>query len=259
MRLAAVLLAVAACSGGQGQKARDDGAVGGSGTGAPGDAVVVGDAASAGDAAAPSGGDVAVRVEWKDVPTAARTSPGRTSCNTPRAPSVSPTTMFQIPEALVFVEGAGTLPAEARVRLADCAFAPRVVVGAALLLESASDRPVRATLAKWGDAKDLGKLAEGAARTIQLPIAGHAVSVALEPGAIYRLATDDKEPETAWIVAAPAAVTEPSGQVTVHASAGAHAIRALVPARGGQPAKLGTGRATVVTGELVEVAIDLAP
>ncbi|MBX3162451.1 MAG: hypothetical protein KF773_41185 [Deltaproteobacteria bacterium] len=253
VRLLACALVVA-CSGG---KARDDGAVA-SGSGS-GSASAPADAAGASDAAPPAGGDLAVRVEWRGVPTAARTAPGRTSCNTPRAPSVSPTTMFQIPEALVFVEGTGTLPAQAHVRLGNCAFTPRVAVGAALVLESTSGRPVRATLAKWGDAKDLTALAEGAARSIQLPIAGHAVAVTLEPGAIYRLSTDDKDPETAWIVAAPAAVTEPSGQVTVHASPGEHAIRALVPARGGQPARLGAGRATAVTGELVEVAIELAP
>lgn len=258
--LAVVALGVwTACSG----KPRTEDA----GHGAP--VVAVRDAGAAeGGSAAPTAaggiGDLQVRVEWSNVPVAARTSPGRTPCNTPRAPSVAPTTTWGVPDALVIVDGAPASepPPAAHVTLAECALAPRMVIGgASLAITSAVDHPAVLALRKLGAAADLTQLAPGAPIAVQLPIAGHAVTAALDAGAIYALATDAAEPELAYVAAVPgAAVTEANGQVVVHRlTAGAHAVTAWLPPRAGQPARLGHGTAKVVAGELSELTVTLTP
>ena len=201
-------------------------------------------------------GDLQIRVEWKDVPLAARSSPGRTPCDTPRSPQVQPTTTWGVPGAAVLVEGV-TLkdPGEARVTLASCAFAPRVSAGSSLVVASAMDRPARLTITKLGDVAHLDALRPGGSRTVQLPIAGHAVAIPVDAGGVYQLATDAKEPELAWFIAGSAFVTEASGEVTVPgAAAGPHAVRAWLPAAG----KLGKGSVTAVASDLTPVTIDLA-
>jgi hypothetical protein len=93
---------------------------------------------------APTGpGDISVRVEWKDVPVAARASPGRTPCDTPRTPQVAPTTTWGVPGAAVIVDGMTKDPGEARVVLAGWSLSPRVVAGSSLVVASAHDRPAR--------------------------------------------------------------------------------------------------------------------
>jgi hypothetical protein len=216
--------------------------------------------AAAGDAGARATGDLQVRVEWPDVPVAARRSPGRTPCGTPRAPSVMPTTTWGIPDALVVVDGApppGASPA-AQVTLADCALTPRIAAGASLAITSAVDRPARLVLRKRGP---LDHLVAGEPLPVLLPIAGHTVTAALDPGAIYSLETDAPEPELGFIAALPdARVTDATGHVLVRDLApGAHAITAWLPPRAGQPARTGRGTATVNVGELTEVTIRLAP
>jgi len=205
-----------------------------------------------------STGEVAIRVLWKAATPAARRSPGLTPCHTPRAASVAPTTLFGIPEALVVVEGTGTVPAEARIRFSDCTLSPRLVVGGTLIVDTALDRPVKLALSKHGDVAHLDGLAAGPPRAIQLPIAGHAVAVSLDPGGVYRLSVDgDGDFEPAWIVAAPAMITDGSGLATVKEPVGPHAVTAWLPPRGGQPAKLVTSSVAVVADQLVEHAIDL--
>jgi hypothetical protein len=49
-------------------------------------------------------GDVQLRVEWKDVPVAARASSGRTACGTPRAAAVAPTTTWGVPDVFVMID-----------------------------------------------------------------------------------------------------------------------------------------------------------
>ena len=205
-------------------------------------------------------GDVTVRVEWPKVPSAVRASPGPTTCGAPRLPQVTPTTTWGIPEVLVIVEGAPVTPAEARVRLADCALTPRLAIGSSLVLESAADRPARVTVARRRQAGDLrAKLPDGA-RTALLPVAGHAVAVAIEPGGVYELAAEGKEPETAWIIAAGGAITDPSGVVLVKdVPVGAHAVRAWLPPRAGQPARFASGQVTVAAGDLAELVLQLEP
>src|SRR5262245_34352729 len=83
-------------SGAVGVGAAGSGAVGSSGGG--GGSADSGSAGSAGGAMTPKPGDAQIRVEWADVPVAARASPGRTPCNTPRAPSVAPTTTWGVPD-----------------------------------------------------------------------------------------------------------------------------------------------------------------
>lgn len=201
-------------------------------------------------------GDLQVRVEWVDVPVVARSSPGRTPCGTPRAPSIAPTTTWGVPEALVIIEGGAAPAAVARATLADCAVSPRLAVGAALVITSAVDRPATLVLRKRG--VDVGQIAEGVAVPVMLPIAGHAVRAALDADAVYSLDAGD---ETAWISSAPGAyVTEANGQLTVRELApGKHAVTAWLPPRAGQPARLGRGVATVVAGELAELTVSIAP
>jgi len=265
VRVAAVggcVVAAMACSG----PPRDE-AAGAGGGGAASGASAVGAAARSGSAtggraapapARPSTGELQIRVEWRDVPVAARSSPGRTPCGTPRAASVAPTTTWGIPDALIIVDGAGATSGAraARVALADCALTPRVAVGDSLAVTSAADRPAKLALRKRGT---LDHLADGPALPVMLPIAGHTVTVALDPGAIYSLETDDADPELAFVAAtAGAFVTDATGHALIRdLPAGAHAVTAWLPPRGGQPARVGHGSATVAAGDLEELTVRL--
>ncbi len=224
----------------------------------PGDALPARDAAPV--AVATTTGDVQVRVEWTNVPAAVRNSPGKTACNTPRAPAVAPSTTWGIGDVLVIVDGATAALGEAHVRLADCALAPRVLVGRSLAVDSASDHPGKLAISRRGEVGSLDHLDKGKPRTIQLPIAGHTVTAELEPGGVYELATDAKDPEVAWVVAAPGAVTEPSGVVLIKdVPPGKHAVTAWLPPRAGQPARHAQGEVTVVAGDLAELTLQLVP
>ncbi len=227
------------------------------------DDAAIGDGRSSPDARAarPATGDLQIRLEWPDVPVAARSSPGRTPCNTPRTPSVAPTTTWGVPDALVIVAGAAPPLAGAHITLADCTLTPRLAVGGTLAITSAVDRPAKLVLRKRGTVANLEQLAGGEPASVMLPIAGHTVTTALEPAAIYSLETNAAEPEVAFVVSVPGGyVTEASGQVIAHDLAvGSHAVIAWLPPRAGQPARLGRGTATVVSGELTELTITLAP
>jgi len=266
VRVAAVggcVVAAMACSG----PPRDE-AAGAGGGGAASGASAVGAAARSGSAtggraapapARPSTGELQIRVEWRDVPVAARSSPGRTPCGTPRAASVAPTTTWGIPDALVLVDGAPrpAAPPVARVTLADCALAPRIAAGAGLAITSAVERPAKLVLRKRGA---IDRLEDGAGVPVLLPIAGHTVAAALDAGAIYALETDAADPEVAYIAALPAQISDATGHVIVRDLApGAHAVTAWLPPRAGQPARTGRGSATVVAGELAELTVVLAP
>jgi hypothetical protein len=245
---------------------------------AGGDAVIDATTAAAGGRASAAGsgavgsaargatGDLQIRVQWPDVPVTARSSPGRTPCRTPRAPSVAPTTTWGIPDALVLVEGAPPSgpPRIAQVTLADCALTPRLVVGASLAVTSAVDRPAKLVLRKRGSVDDLGHLVAGDPIPVQLPIAGHTVTVALDAGAVYSLETDARDPEVAIIVgisdSKDVRVSDASGHAHARALApGRHAITAWLPPRAGQPSHLGRGAAQIAAGELTEVTVDLTP
>src|SRR5262249_37046318 len=105
-------------------------------------------------------GDVQIRVEWHDVPTAARTSPGRTTCGTPRHPAVAPTATWGVPDAIVAIEvdhGRAMSAPDARVVLEHCALSPRVLVaGPSLAIASAADAPAKLQLARMSAAQPLG-------------------------------------------------------------------------------------------------------
>jgi hypothetical protein len=204
-------------------------------------------------------GDLQVRVEWPDVPVPARSSPGRTPCGTPRAPAVAPTTTWGIPEALVVVDGAPRPadPPAAHIVLADCALAPRLAAGASLAITSAVDRPARLALRKRGA---IDHLVAGDPVPVLLPIAGHTATASVEAGAIYSIETDGPDPESAYIAAMPAQVTDATGHALVRGLApGAHAVTVWLPPRAGQPARLGRGTATITAGELTELTIPLVP
>lgn len=247
-----LLVALAACGGGN-KPAGEDAAR------AARDAAIP-DAGSA----APAVGEAAIRVEWKAVPTIARQSPGKTACNTPRTAQVAPTTMWGIPDAIVLTERAPA-PGTARIVLAGCALTPRIAIAKELVVESALDRPAKLTLTKHGTIGSLGSLTAGETRAIQLPIAGHAVSIALEPDTVYRVAieasglADAIDDEDAWIVNAPGGVTDSGGLATLKLPSGSHDVTAWLPSRGGQDWKVVKSKVTVETGQLAELAIDLGP
>lgn len=217
-------------------------------------------------------GDVQIRVEWHDVPIAARQSPGRT-CGTPRLPAVAPTTTWGIPDVLVVIaadHGKAVIDPGARVVVASCAegrpapvqLVPRAVIaGATLEIASEVEAPVQLALAKQGELGALAAVAapSGKGRLIALPIAGHAVDVALEPGAIYVLAGDALDP--AWIVTLDqpyAAITEPSGQVVVRdVPVGTYQVTSWLPPHGADAARLAHAQVTVAAGALAEVTLDL--
>ena len=248
----AALLLLVACSSNK-PRARDDAA-------SPPprmDAIAIDAAADAPPASDAKTGDLQIRVEWKDVPIPMRASPGRTSCKTARAPVVAPTTTWGVPDVLVIVEGATIPSGKARIVLADCALAPRMVASTEAIVESAVDRPSRIMFAKRGELGALDKIdMKAASRTIMLPIAGHSVKLPLDPGGVYELAVDG---ETAWIAASPnAGVTEPNGQITVRDLApGTYALTAWLPPRAGGTAKVAKGSAKVVAGDLADITLEL--
>jgi hypothetical protein len=208
-------------------------------------------------------GDLQVRVEWPDTPVAARSSPGRTRCNTPRLPAVTPTTTWGIPDVVVVIEGAAPPPAAARVTLADCALTPRIAVGDSLAITSALDRPAKLLLRKRGALDQVAAANPAAVPAIPvlLPIAGHTVTVALEPTVAYSLETDAGTPEVAVIAAVGNGyITEANGQVIARGLAvGPHAVTVWLPARAGQPGRSGRGTATVTAGDLATLTVSLAP
>lgn len=206
-------------------------------------------------------GDVQVRVEWPAVPAAVRASPGATSCGTPRLAQVAPSTTFGIGDVLVIVDGAPAALGEAHVRLVDCAWSPRLAIGSSLVIESAADRPAKIVLSSRFRAKTLqAKAGSAPGVPVQLPISGHAVTTALDAGAVYQLATDDTDPEVAWVVAAAGAITDASGVVLVKdVPAGEHAVLAWLPPRAGQPARFASGQVTVVAGDLADLTLKLSP
>jgi hypothetical protein len=257
------LLAIAACSGKPRPEEATPGVATRSDAAPAGDAASTADAMPTGDAAGARSatGDLQIRVAWPDVPVAARSSPGRTPCNTPRTASVAPTTTWGVPDALVIVDGAAAPLAAAHVTLADCTLAPRIAAGGSLAITSAVDRPAKLVLRKRGGVASLGQLAAGEPIAVMLPIAGHTVTAALDPGAIYSLETDAADPEVAFVAAVPGgSVTDASGHVLARGlGVGPHAVTAWLPPRAGQPARIGRGTATVAAGELAELTVTLVP
>lgn len=209
-------------------------------------------------AAPPVLGEAAIKVEWKAAPTSARQSPGTTPCNTRRPGAVAPTTLWAIPEVLVLTDKVPPATADARIVLASCALSPRIVLGTSLVVESALDRPGKVTLVEHGTIDKLDALSPGKARTFQLPIAGHAVSIPLAANGVYQLAIEGvADTEPAWVVAAPGAVTDAGGLASLALPLGTHAVTAWLPPRGGQQGKVARSTITVEKDQLAELVVDL--
>jgi hypothetical protein len=202
----------------------------------PSDAAVV----RAPDAAPVAGkGDVSIRVEWHDVPLDAR-KPG------PCGPQVSPTTTWGIPDVVVTLDAPGTAPPRTpRVTLDTCLRPPVEIATGSLTVASNALQPAKLTLAKDG----------GAALPIELPIAGHEVSVPLQPGR-YELVSGAAH---AWVVAAPTpwtAVTDATGVAVLRdLPNGTYTVTAWSPASG----RSAKGSVTVEAGQLADVTLQLQP
>jgi hypothetical protein len=215
-------------------------------------------------AAAGGNGDVQIRVEWHDVPAVVRASPGRTACGTALAAAVAPTTTWGIPDAFVVVSGQRGKPApdpSAQLRLDRCALAPvALVAGGALAVTTTASEPGKLAIRRAFALTDLGTATSDAARPILLPIAGHEVDVALEPGNVYEVV--GATGEVAFVAAAPngyVAVTDAAGQAVLRdLPVGSYKITAWLPPHAGQPARLAHGDATVTAGALAEVTLDLS-
>jgi len=247
LELRTLVLLLAACSGAK-PHAADDAVRGSAATTPP--PVVAPDAA----VVAAGVGDAAIHVIWKNVPVGDRGSPGRTPCNTPRAPSIAPTTTWGIPDAFVIVDRGGAPAGEAALVLADCALAPRATAAASLVIASHALRPAQLVLRERGTP---AALVDGAPVPIELSLAGHAVRVPLVAGKVYELAAGD---ESAWIVAGHALVTDATGTATWRdLPVGVHPITAWLPPRAGRPARLAFGEVTVTAGALADATIDLVP
>lgn len=272
VRLAALLLLLVACSGSKTKGARPEDARKHPQDSAPRDPTLP----------PPSGdGDVQLRVEWENVPMAARASDGRTPCNTPRAPSVAPSTTWGVPDVFVMIDapprakstgsGSAAAPAasrEARILLDHCALGPRVVIASdKLLLSSAAETPAKLAVTRLAFDAETGAGTAGEARLVYLPIAGHSVELAVDAKAAYHveIASDDgkgRDAEDAWILVAETpyvAITEASGAVLVRdVPEGTHTATAWLPARAGQPAKIAHAKVTVTDGGLAEVTLDIS-
>lgn len=215
----------------------------------------------AGDATTATTGDVQIRVEWPDVPVDARSSPGVTSCGTPRAAAVAPTTLWGVPDVLVIVDGAPPATGEVRMRLTDCAFSPRLAVGASLALDTTVDRPVTVRVARHFQTTALRAPTDTEApRTVQLPIAGHTVRLPLAAGDVVELTSDVKDADPAWAIGGAGVITDSSGAAHIKdVPAGPHAVHAWIPPRAGQPARYAEGTITVTPGELTSLTLSFAP
>lgn len=205
-------------------------------------------------------GDVQIRVEWKNVPADARATPGRTACGTPRPPAVAPTTTWGIPEVFVAIDApATTTRAPRRVVLDACALSPRAVItSGSLALASATDSPVKLAVVRAGQLPLGTPIKEDNRRDVYLPIAGHEVSVALEPGTITHVIAGS---EDAWVIASDSpfvAVTEGGGTAVLRGvPAGTHDVVAWLPPRSGQSARVARAKVTVTAGALAEATVDL--
>ena len=215
-------------------------------------------------------GDAQLRVEWKDPPLEARASGGRTKCNTAKVPAVAPTTTWGIPDVIVMIDvdhgkdfAAAGPP---RIVLAKCELAPHVLVVAPkvpLIVASGSAQPQRLDYSTVEPAHSLALPPEpfakaALAKPILLPIIGHEVALSLESDTIVALRAE----EDLAIVVTPTqpyyAVTEANGQAVLRdVPVGTFAVMALLPARGGQIARIAHGTVTVVAGGLAEVTLTL--
>lgn len=215
-------------------------------------------------------GDAQVRVEWKDPPLEARASGGRTKCNTAKVPAVAPTTTWGIPDVIVMIDVdhgkdfAAVGPP--RIVIAKCELAPHVLVVAPrvpLIVASGSAQPQQLDYSTLEPAHTLAlppeQFAKAAlAKPILLPIIGHEVALTLDPDAIVAVRAE----EDLAIVVTPTqpyyAVTETNGQIVLRdVPVGTFAVRALLPARGGQLARVAHGTVTVAAGGLAEVTLSL--
>jgi hypothetical protein len=207
-------------------------------------------------------GDVQIRVEWKDVPTDARAAPGRTACGTARPAAVVPTVLWGIPDVFVAIDAPAppsTSTTPSTIGLRECVLGPRAVIAhGTVMIASGMEAPAKLTVQRAGQLPLGGAVKEDKPRELYLPIAGHEVEVALDAGAIYRVAAGD---EAAWIVATDhpfVGVTETSGNLVMrNVPAGPHAVTAWLPPRSGQPARIAKGTVNVAPGALTDVTLDI--
>ena len=183
-------------------------------------------------------GDVQVRVEWKDVPVAARASPGRSACGTAIAGSVAPTTTWGIPDVLVMIDvdhGKALVAQPARIVLEACALSPRVAIAPALTVASAMDAPTQISFGRVGAARPLAIPVKGSEAIARLPVIGHEVELPIAVGSLLAITSGE---DAALALSPPTpyyAITEANGQVALTRRAGRN-----VRGRGAAAGALGT-------------------
>jgi len=158
---------------------------------------------------------------------------------------------------VVFVDGApATVASPVRIAVGACSIAPRIAIGTSVVIASAADHPLRVSLSPRFDVADSKRKLPTASVPIALPIAGHEVTTTLGPS-IYRITADGKV-DDAWLVGAPATITDASGVALVKDLApGTYTVRAWLPPRGGQPAREAKAEVTVAVGDLAELTLKL--
>jgi hypothetical protein len=255
-RLAIAVGALAACGGKRQPVDRDAAA-----------AVADGDAARAIDAAPPGGG-LTVRVEWKDAPAAVRASPGRDACGDPRDPYVRVHTLHGVADVVVWVDDLAPArdraPAAARVAVRGCRLDPPVqALGGAdgeLLLTLAREARADAEL-RWTDELGDGSPAVVIAHAA-LPVAGHTVSVALDRPWLVEVRSDAAV-DPAFVVVPPhrhVAVTDASGAATLDGiPPGDHTVKAWLRGVAGEPARVASGTVAVPDGGDAQLTLSIAP
>lgn len=218
-------------------------------------------------------GDVVAKVVWTRAPAEVRGPGPRARCGRPGRAQAQVHTLWGVADVVVAIVDAPAAPGtpasapaadakphELSIRLADCAARPRVVVGRApvRLTVTLGEEGGRAVVLQPVPAP-LGGLAEGAARTVTLPVIGHAAVVEL-PGPTALVI--DPDGDGALVVVAPhrqVGVTDDTGAVRLTGvGPGKHPVLAWMPARAGRPERVVRGEVEVVAGRTAEVALELA-
>ena len=225
------------------------------------------DAAPAPSDATP-GDALTIRVEWKDAPSAVRTSPGRDPCGDPLPPFATVHTLHGVADVAVWVDGPsvhgtagqvsprGAMHRGATVIVDTCGAAPAVqvaAVGDELRVKGLSEKRTQVAV-RWIEAIG-AEVPETVVARIDLPVVGHTVAMPLDKGGVVEVGG-------AFVVVVPgrfAAVTDATGAAVIAGlPPGKHTVRAWLRGAAGEKARLAEAEVTVKDGEASSVTLSLA-